>query len=206
MNPIAALRGRLKDRTDSEHEQAILRIVLLGLITVYVWGRVSAAAIPGEHDQVLLVGLIGFFASAIVIFVAICLWPAPNIPRRVLGMLADAGGTTFALFLAGDAGVGLVGLYLFIIFGNGFRYGRAYLFLSQALCLVGFIPVVIFGRWWADEPYVGWGLMESLIILPLYVSTLLKRIMEAHARTMEAHAKTEQALKECLERDIGNVA
>ena len=184
----AVLRSRLKGRPDSEHEQAILRIVLVGLITVYMWGRISANPLAvSEQDRVLLLGLACFFAMAIAIFVAICLWPASNVPRRVLGMLADAGGTTFALFLAGDSGVGLVGVYLFITFGNGFRYGRSYLFLCQALCLTGFIPVVIVAPWWNEEPYIGWGLMVSMIVLPLYVSTLLKRIYEARSKAEEAN-------------------
>jgi two-component system sensor histidine kinase RpfC len=182
------LRARLKGRADSEHEQAILRIVLVGLITVYMWGRISAVPTAvADHDHILLVGLAGFFVMAISIFVAICVWPASNVPRRVVGMVADAGGTTFALFLAGDSGVGLVGVYLFITFGNGFRYGRNYLFLCQALCLSGFIPVVILARWWNEEPYIGWGLMVSMIVLPLYVSTLLKRIHEARTKAEEAN-------------------
>jgi len=43
------------------------------------------------------------------------------------------------MFLAGEAGVAMIGVYLFITLGNGFRYGRAYLFACQALCLFGYI-------------------------------------------------------------------
>ena len=41
--------------------------------------------------------------------------------------------------------------------------------------------------------------MYSIFVLPLYVSTLLKRILEARART-------ERALKECLARQQADVA
>jgi two-component system sensor histidine kinase RpfC len=187
-NPLKALRERLRARADTEDEQAFLRIVLVGLITIYMWGRVSASSAPiGDSDSILLIGLVGFFILAIGIYVAICIWPSTNIPRRVLGMLADAGGTTFALFLAGGSGVGLIGVFLFITFGNGFRYGRGYLFLCQTLCLIGFVLVLLTARWWRDEPYIGWGLMISMIVLPLYVSTLLKRITEARAKAEEAN-------------------
>jgi two-component system, sensor histidine kinase RpfC len=185
---FAALRRRLKSRLDSEHEQAVLRIVLIGLITAYMWirVRVTKGAIAPD-DQILLVGLVGFFLLAIGIFISICVWPAKNVARRILGMLADAGGTTFALFLTGHTGVFLIGVYLFITFGNGFRYGRKHLFLCQALCLDGFIPVVQIAPWWRNEPYIGWGLVASLVILPLYVSTLLKRISEAQEKAEEAN-------------------
>jgi two-component system, sensor histidine kinase RpfC len=194
MNLLAALRARFRARPDSEHEQAILRVVLLGLITVYMWGRMTAAAHPVvESDRLLLSGLIGFFILALAIFAVICVWPAASPARRILGMLVDVGATTFALSLTGAAGVWVVGVYLFVIFGNGFRYGRRYLYLCQMLCLAGFVPVVILAPWWRDEPSVGFGLMFWMIVLPHYISTLLKRI-ELHL------AKTEEALRECLER------
>ena len=94
-------------------------------------------------------------------------------------MFADAGGTTFALTLTGDKGVWLIGVFLFITFGNGFRFGRSYLFLCQAICLIGFVPVVVYAPWWRDEPYIGWGLTSSMIILTWYVSKLLKTIQIA---------------------------
>jgi two-component system, sensor histidine kinase RpfC len=194
MNLSAALRARLRARPDREHEQAILRVVLVGLITVYMWGRITAAAHPVvDDDRLLLGGLLAFFVLALAIFAAICVWPAVNPPRRILGMLVDAGCTTFALFLTGVAGVWLVGVYLFVIFGNGFRYGARYLLLCQMLCLAGFLPVVILAPWWREEPYVGYGLIMMMIVLPNYVSVLLKRMLEERA-------KTELALKECLER------
>lgn len=193
MITIRGLKSRLSGRADSEHEQAILRIALIGCITLFMWIRVTSGTPSefGDHDRLLLIGLAGFFVLAIALFICICLWPSANVPRRVVGMVADVGGTTFALSLAGDSGVGLIGIFLFVTFGNGFRFGRKYLFLCQALCLAGFLPVIRFAPWWRDEPYIGWGLAFSLVVLPLYVSTLLKRIHEARARAEEANrAKT----------------
>ncbi len=185
---LGSLVARLKGRPDSEHEQAILRIVLVGLITGYMSVRSAAAPTPiGGADSELLFGLGGFFALAVVLFVAICIFPAPNRARRLIGMLADSGGTTFALFLTGDHGVGLVGVYHFITFGNGFRFGRTALFVCQAFCLVGFLAVILLAPWWQKESAIGWGLMISMVVLPLYVSTLLKRIQEARARAEEAN-------------------
>jgi two-component system sensor histidine kinase RpfC len=189
-SPLEALEKRLRSRTDSEHVQAGLRIALVGLITVVVYfldrSGVLARTTAGD-DSLLLTGLVGFFALAIGIFVAICIWPSSNIPRRVLGMLADAGGTTFALFFLGSVGMFLIGVYLFITFGNGFRYGRRHLFLCQALCLSGFLTVVMTAPWWNSEPSIAWGLATAMLVLPIYVSTLLKTIYEARAKAEEAN-------------------
>lgn len=189
----SAMKSRLSARTDSEHVQAMIRILLIGGITLFMRYRVvsGATGAVGENGKILLIGLIGFFSFAIVLFTCICVWPAANVPRRVLGMIADAGGTTFALFLTGDSGVGLIGVYLFVTFGNGFRFGIKSLFLCQLLCIAGFLSVILRAPWWSEEPFVGWGLFLSLIVLPIYVSDLLVRIKKAQARAEEANrAKT----------------
>ena len=102
-------------------------------------------------------------------------------------MINDAGMSTLVMFLTGEAGAAMIGVYLFITFGNGFRYGRAYLFACQALCLVGYAAVLLLHDHWQQHQTVGWSLMIALVVLPVYVSTLLKRIEQARARAEEAN-------------------
>jgi two-component system sensor histidine kinase RpfC len=188
LHPLQALRARLKARTDSEHEQAILRIVIVSLVLVYMGFTYSPDSAGAGHAEPLLVfGLAADLVLAVALFVAICVWPAPSIPRRATGMLADAGAATFVMFLAGESGISMIGVYLFITFGNGFRYGRAYLFACQTLCLIGFSAVLLYAPYWENHRVTGWSLMIALVVLPLYVSTLLKRIQEARARAEEAN-------------------
>ena len=199
MNLAAALRARLLARADSEHEQALLRIVILALVLAYMVATYSTGDGRGHGELLVLQGLAVAVVLAIVLFLAICIWPAPNVSRRVISMVADVGAATFCMFLAGEAGVSMVGVYLFITFGNGFRYGRAYLFSCQVLCLVGYSAVLLFAPYWQGHFVTGSGLMVTLVVIPLYVSTLLKRIQESRA-------KTDQALKECLARERAGVA
>jgi two-component system, sensor histidine kinase RpfC len=106
-------------------------------------------------------------------------------------MLADNGGATWYMCLAGEYGFSMIGVLLFVTFGNGFRYGRRYLFLSQALSLLGFGCVLAFVPYWQTHRSAGIGLLIALIVLPLYVSTLLERIQEARSKAEEANlAKT----------------
>jgi two-component system sensor histidine kinase RpfC len=88
----------------------------------------------------------------------------------------------------------MIGVYLFIIIGNGFRYGRAYLVACQTVCLVSYSAVLLFAPYRQGHRVTGWSLMVTLVVLPIYVSALVKRIQESHA-------KTDQALKECLARE-----
>jgi len=117
MNLTVALRARLSGRSDSEHEQAILRITIFALVLAYM----AAVYSPGDgatglkHRELLLFqGLAAAMLLAVMLFLAICSWPAPNVPRRVIGMLVDAGAATFCMFMTGESGVLMVGVYLFI--------------------------------------------------------------------------------------------
>jgi two-component system sensor histidine kinase RpfC len=124
-----------------------------------------------------------------------CVRLLPACSPRSKGQAEDV---TRSWLTSGESGVGLVGIYLFSIFGNGFRFRRKSLFVCQALCLLGFVPVILLAPWWREHPYISSGLLCSILVLPLYVSTLLMRIWEARART-------EQALKECLARERAGV-
>jgi two-component system sensor histidine kinase RpfC len=178
----------LSARTDSEHEQAILRIVIVALVFAYMATSYTPSKDDSAHTQLLLLSTLAadlFFAFAI--FVAICIWPASNVHRRIAAMFADAATATMVVLLSGEAGVSMVGVYLFITFGNGFRFGRRYLFACQALCLVGFLVALLGSSYWHKHEVAGWSLFISLVVLPLYVSTLLTRIQEARAKAEEAN-------------------
>lgn len=191
MRFLKALGARLHARTDTEHEQALLRIVIVGLVLAYMTVFHGWRNNWTPLDLEILKVLGGFFVLAIAIFAAICTSPKPNVPRRLLGMLADAGGCTWYMCVAGEYGFFVIAIYLFITFGNGFRYGRRYLFGCQLLCLVGFGSVLAFVPFWEEQRVAGVGLLIALIVLPYYVSTLLKRIEEGRAKAEEANsAKT----------------
>lgn len=188
---ISRLTHRLKARTDSEHEQALLRLAIVGSFLAYMTLFHGSARTGGPLDWAIITLLAAFFLVGLAIFAAICIWPGENVPRRLVGMLADNGGAAWYICLAGEYGYSMIGVFLFVAFGNGFRYGRRYLFASQALCVIGYGAVLAFAPYWHGHRPAGIGLLIALVVLPLYVSTLLKRIQEARSKAEEANlAKT----------------
>ena len=191
MLSIRDIKSRLASRDDSEHEQALLRIVIVGLVLAYMaifhgWRKNWT-----PEDLEIVQVLSGFLIVALALFTTICIFPKTNVPRRLVGMLADTAGCTWYMWVAGEYGFFVIGIFLFITFGNGFRYGRRYLFGCQLLCIAGLLSVLVFVPFWEERRIAGIGLLIALVVLPLYVSTLLKRIQEARARAEEAnHAKT----------------
>src|SRR5262249_21270541 len=111
----------------------------------------------------------------------------PSIPRRYLGMVADNAVTTFCLMQMGEGGAVVIGVYLFITFGNGFRYGRRYLHVCQGLAILGFSAALLLSDFWSQHLAIGVGFLIGLIILPFYVGVLAERIENAKKRADDAN-------------------
>jgi signal transduction histidine kinase/HPt (histidine-containing phosphotransfer) domain-containing protein/ActR/RegA family two-component response regulator len=95
------------------------------------------------------------------------------------------------MYALGIYGMPLFVIYLWVTFGNGFRYGARYLQTSMSLSLVGFATVLLTSEFWAEKIYYGAGILVSLLVLPLYVSKFIARLNHAVVRAEEANqAKT----------------
>ena len=192
MNLTTALRARLSVADRNEIEQATLRISIGGTVGLYLLLKLSL----GEQNITALLGIGVWLIVGIGLLAAILIWPSVNVARRLLGTLADVGITTFALFVMGEAGAVLLFVYLFVTFGNGFRYGRRYFQVSQLLAVVGFSIVLFFSDFWSHHLAIGSGFMIALIILPTYVGFLTERLVEARKRAEEANqARADEAAR-----------
>lgn len=178
---LRSVQAWLNSRTDSEHEQALVRILIIALVLGYMAFFHGWRTDWNPHNIAVLQVLGGFLMFAVALLVAICIYPQASAGRRVLGALADVGAVTWYMAIAGQFGFSAVGVFLFVILGNGFRYGRGYLYLSQALSVLGMSWVLWTVPFWADLRSGGFGLLITLFVIPAYISALLAAL-ERRAR------------------------
>jgi len=192
---FASLRERLARRADSEHEAALIRIGISILVSGYL--LIVAAHWDGviSTEEWRVVALITFFVPiSIGILISILIHPQISVPRRILSMVADIGTTTSILYLLGDAGTPVYGVYLLNSIGNGFRYGTRYLYLSSTLCVVGFTIVLATSAYWLAHRFLGVGLLLALIVLPMYMASLVRKLHVALEQAREASQAKSQFL------------
>lgn len=189
---IAVFADRLAQRPDSEHEQAAVRIIIQGALLIYVLASGPATA-GSRTDWLFILTFISLFILlSSTLFVAILIWPDKSPFRRMIGILADVSAFSFGLAISGEIGAPWYAVYLWITFGNGFRYGEKYLYLSGALSVIGFSCVILFTPYWQTHLPLGIGLLVSLIVLPGYAAKLTKRIHQERRRAQAANqAKSE---------------
>lgn len=179
------LRARLRDREDSEHEQILIRIAIGAVIASIIGGVV----LFGEPSPRLIIclGLAGFLLLGALGFLLHIAWkPAINPARRCAAMLLDIGCLSFGMILGGELMVPLYPLFLWVIFGMGFRYGQRYLMISSAIGTLGFGTVVVVSEYWRSQPLLAGSLLLALIALPAYASTLLNKLTRALEQAEEA--------------------
>ena len=165
----------------TEREQAIIRLISCSIITLYT-------SICYFNDllskAVFVMYLFAVPFSLLIIFWVVAI-PGKNHFRRMVAMSADLGTTTVAMSLSGAAANPLFLFYLWITFGNGFRYGKNYLYISMCLSIIGFSIVMYSSPFWSEQLFLGVGLLITLTVLPLYVASLLKRLQAAIEQALQ---------------------
>ena len=180
-------REILSRRPDSEHEQALVRIVLASVASSYLtWSLYRDGHLDVQESRLLwMCGLYVLFS--VVLFVFVTFDPKVSPVRRCLGIVGDLSTTSIGIAVAGPAGAPLYVVLLWVIFGNGFRYGRKYLFVASAVGTIAFGAAIHFNTYWQDKLSLGIGLLVGLVVLPLYISSLLKKLTIAGKRAEEAN-------------------
>ncbi len=174
-----------------ELEQALIRIGIgFALISFLLFRHFSGLA-TSPSDALALPIALSFQALSFVLLGLILFMKRHDSPRRLAGAWLDIGSTTLFMIMTGELGVMLVGVFLWVTFGNGFRFGKKYLIHSQILSLLGFLYTINVNPFWLQHQTISYSLLLMLLALPLYVATLITRIEEARQKAEVAnHAKT----------------
>ncbi len=185
---IRGLRERLSKRADTEHEQALIRVVIVFVALLYLLYYTRKDGLI-EKNELFAVIYVGFYlAFSILLFVNIIIRPEKISPvRRIVGMVGDIGGSAIVMYLTGKDASPYFIVLLWVTFGNGFRYGRRYLFASMILSVSAFGLMITRNEYWKTNTALASGLVVGLVVLPAYVSTLLKKLNEAINKAEEAN-------------------
>ena len=188
---LARLKSRLAKTGDSEPEQVIKIRLTIGLGIIFYF------CLPWNTEKGFLETLLSlpslttllYYCLALGIAIAIIIHPKPSPIRRVFGMLIDLCALSILMFFAGEESVFLFVLYLWVILGNGFRYGVRYLYISFVIGIAGFTVAVLGGEYWQHpqhEPF-GFSLLFLLVLIPLYSAFLITKLHAAIATAKQAN-------------------
>lgn len=176
-----------------ELEQGLTRLAIGTFFTLYLLVSFLYRDDISHNEIIGFYCLMVFEVLALILFFAISKAKKASRNRRLIGNWLDVVGTTTFLSLAGDIGVVLIGVYLWVTFGNGFRYGNKYLYHSQIISILGFFVATFINPFWAQHQPIIIGFFLMLIALPVYVAQLIRRLHEAKLKAEIASAHAEEA-------------
>ncbi len=180
-------------KINSEQEQALLRVAFALIILVYFLSTFYTDLNHQAHKSALIFSS-GFLAFSALLAHAIFRNNQPSKNRLLLAMVADLGAVTSVMIITGETGTLLFGIYLWVIVGNGIRYGTQSLIRSQILSVLGFSGVILLNDYWSAHTTQAIGLMLTLVLIPLYIYRLLERLNQAVIHAEEANKAKSQFL------------
>lgn len=161
-----------------ELEQAKIRIpaaiIIFGLVT---YNYLAQSLSQQEYVAFKILFVYTFLSLLLMIVILKNRFKPVN--RKLAGAWLDIVAVSIFMSVTADVGVMLVAIYLWVIFGNGFRYGKNYLYHAQALSITGFLIATNISLYWKSHQTIGYSLVAMLIVLPLYVAKLITRLHEA---------------------------
>ncbi|WP_433851663.1 response regulator [Stenotrophomonas nitritireducens] len=183
---FAWLRQRLRQRGDSEHAQALVRIVMIALILCYVLLSAGRWNLPPAQLR-LVITLILIAQGLSLALMGWLLWkPGRSDLRRILGMVDDYALMSAAMSTIGEPMACIYVVVMWVTVGNGMRFGNRYLMLAVVMATASFGVTLALSDYWQRNLGLGIGLLVGLAAIPLYFSSLLRQLTEAMAEARRA--------------------
>lgn len=159
------------------------RLVGSTLVLLY---QIVTAPLDLQAIEPLVVANGLYLAAGLAILADLLSRPLQSPLRRQAALLIDISVVSFALHVDADTSAFLFPAYLWVIFGNGFRFGPRYIVAASALSLVGFGLVIATTPFWRHEPSLTLGLVAGLVVLPGYVFALTRQVQAARRQAEQA--------------------
>lgn len=185
---LSHLLKPFRNRADSEHEQALVRLAIASIIVSYLWGLQHFDAPMAQRVWPMFLVMLVETLVGVALVAAIALRPGISHARRWVGMIADYFTLTALMLLSPVALAPLYVIILWVTIGNGLRYGGKYLLSAAVLALCSFFLVLMRSAYWLQQPYLAIGLLIGLAAIPVYMSSLLRALSQAIDEARRANA------------------
>ncbi len=175
-----------------ELSQAKARFGVSVFALVYLAGW---SLFSGSVSRQIVAVLVAYTAFAACWILLVKLRPGEVVWRRLTVIFSDLGINTFFMHALQAKGAFFYPLYLWIIVGNGVRFGPRYLTLAMAVGVAYFGPMMFWSAYWQANAVAGSGLLAGMVVLPMFYLTLIRNLHQANERLSKEVERSQAAAR-----------
>lgn len=168
-----------------EHEQGWLRVAIGSIALVYFELREPNHAPDSffvNFDEVNFLSLFVVISFGLIFHMG--LYPE-NTYRKFLGAILDNLFCTIALSLTGEKGSVFFFVYLWVLVGNGVRFGKEAMLFSTFCAFLGVLSMTLYTSYWGNLGNLRFGLLLAITVPSIYLYVLLSRLERANQTLYE---------------------
>ncbi len=171
---------------NEEKAQSRARVVICWISLA---GFMLMAWTKGMHGSDLmnkgLATILAYLAFSTVWYELVKRYPNKFPGRRNISLAADLGIMTAWFHLGGGEVATYYPIFLWVIIGNGIRFGEAFLQRGIIMGALGFGSVLYFNPYWRSHLDVGLGLLLGVLVLPIFYQGALRRLRKMNDLKVE---------------------
>lgn len=171
----------LRARADREYEMSFNRLMFILAVALYL----ACTRQPGYENGLTYLGY--YFAFSVVTLTSVIRNGKRNDFRRVLALIADFISIAYEMHAGDGMTSALIAIYLWVIFGNGFRFGVKFLAISTVAANTTFLLMAATTKFWQEHTPLTVGCFLGMVVLPLYVSKLIRKLSTASEQAQQAN-------------------
>ena len=162
---------------DEELSQSRARVVITG-ICLLAFSVVGINRGLGSSDHLVqgLVVISLYLLFAVAWYTMVYRLPGKYPLRRYVTILADLGIMTYWLHYGDKHVASYYPIFLWIIIGNGIRFGEKHLKVAIVTGAVGFGSLLVFNEFWKAHMEIAAGLLLGVLVLPVFFLSVLRRL------------------------------
>ena len=170
-----------------EEKQGILGFIYSCLTALYFY--LSYRNLHIEIKPIILFFMIFLPITCLILCITILRLKQHRILLRKILIFNYFVYVTFGLYIFGEIAFICFFWYLYLIIGSGVRYGNTYMLTVAVMCFLGLTFLYFFSEEWGESIYIYIGLALTIVIIPIYVSVLNRRLNEL---LVQANAANEE--------------
>jgi two-component system, sensor histidine kinase RpfC len=170
-----ALRRALRSEP-LEFSQMLTRYAVGIAITVYAILSPVFERHEGSSTASITLLMSVAWTIALSLLAHLAIYPERRIARRTVSICMDAFVVSLLIHYGERSAAIFFPVYLWVILGNGFRFGIQFMSLSMVANAASFIIMVLLTPYWRQEWQFSAGLLVALIAIPIYTSSLIRKL------------------------------